>query len=43
MSGKCKEELFWEINKRKMAFSGVLTFYVSERERMEGEDFILST
>lgn len=32
MSEKCKEELFWEINKRKMAFSGVLTLYVSERE-----------
>lgn len=36
MSGKFKEELFWEINKTKMAFSGVLTLYVSERERENG-------
>lgn len=32
VSEKCKEDLFWEINKRKLAFSGVLTLYVSERE-----------
>ncbi|KAI1231388.1 hypothetical protein IHE44_0007834 [Lamprotornis superbus] len=32
MSEKCKEDLFWEINKRKLAFSGVLTVYVSEKE-----------
>lgn len=40
---KCKEELFWEIKKRKTSFSGVLTLYVSERGRMEGENLIWSS